>query len=107
VLLRTSHVAWVKCAGAPSCILSGITPKLNVSRHMLIWTFFHVLVCTTHAQSLSAPFSYNLYSEIILDPNANDKPLKWKRQTLLPSNQATEPQSGSGTDIPIAQTYYK
>jgi hypothetical protein len=33
---------------------------LNVSGHMLIWTFLLVLVCATRAQSLSAPFSYTL-----------------------------------------------
>jgi hypothetical protein len=32
-----------------------ITLKLNVSCHMLIWTFFLVLICGTHTQSLSAP----------------------------------------------------
>jgi hypothetical protein len=42
-------------------ILSAITHKLNVSRHMLIWTFFIVLICGTHAQSMSSPFSYILY----------------------------------------------
>jgi hypothetical protein len=44
-------------------ILSAITHKLNVSRHMLIWSFFPVLVRGTHAQILSAPFSYILYED--------------------------------------------
>jgi hypothetical protein len=43
-------------------ILSAITYKLNVSGRMLIWTFLLVLVCGTRAQSLSAPFSYTLYT---------------------------------------------
>jgi hypothetical protein len=38
-----------------------VTHKLNVSGHMLIWTFFLVLVCGTRAQNLSAPFSYTLH----------------------------------------------
>jgi hypothetical protein len=46
------------------CILSAITHKLNVSGHMLVWTFF-VLVCGTLAQSLSASSSYTLYMNII------------------------------------------
>jgi hypothetical protein len=40
------------------CTLSAITHKLNVSGHMLIWTFFLVLVCGTRAQNLSASFSF-------------------------------------------------
>jgi hypothetical protein len=44
------------------CTLSTITHKLNVSGHILIWTFFLLLICGTHAQSLSAPFSYTLYT---------------------------------------------
>jgi hypothetical protein len=43
------------------CTLSAITHELNVSGHMLIWTFFLVLVCGIRAQSLSAPFSYTAY----------------------------------------------
>jgi hypothetical protein len=43
-----------------SCILSAITDKLNVSGHMLIWTFFLVLGCGTRAQSLSASFKGSL-----------------------------------------------
>jgi hypothetical protein len=43
------------------CILSAINHKLNVSGHILIRTFFLVLVCATRGQSLSAPFSYTLY----------------------------------------------
>jgi hypothetical protein len=45
--------------GGGVATLSVITHKLNVSGHM--WTFFHVLLCATLAQSLSAPFSYTLY----------------------------------------------
>jgi hypothetical protein len=45
-------------------IFSAITHKLNVSGHMLIWTFFLVLVCGTRAQNLSAPFSYTIYVTI-------------------------------------------
>jgi hypothetical protein len=41
--------------------LSAITHILNVSGHMLMWTFCLVLVCGTRTQSLSAPFSYILY----------------------------------------------
>jgi hypothetical protein len=33
--------------------LSPITRKLNVSRHMLIWIFFLVLVCGTGVLSMS------------------------------------------------------
>jgi hypothetical protein len=44
------------------CILSAITHKLNVSRRMMIWTCFFVLVCRTRTQILSAPFSYTLYN---------------------------------------------
>jgi hypothetical protein len=43
------------------CTLSAVTHKLNVFGHMLIQTFFLVLLCETHAQSLSAPFSHILY----------------------------------------------
>jgi hypothetical protein len=42
--------------------LSGTTHKSNVSGHMSMWTSFLVLVCGTRAQSLSAHFSYTLYS---------------------------------------------
>jgi hypothetical protein len=42
------------------CTLSAITDKLNVLEHMLLWTFFLVLVYGTRAQSVSAPFSYTL-----------------------------------------------
>jgi hypothetical protein len=31
---------------------------------MLIWTFFLALVCGTHAQNLSAPFSYTLHKKV-------------------------------------------
>jgi hypothetical protein len=40
------------------CTLSAITHELNVSRYMLIWTLFLVLLCETCTQSLSAPLSY-------------------------------------------------
>jgi hypothetical protein len=46
------------------CTLSAVTHKLNVSGHILIWTFFLVLVCGIRAQSLSAPFSYTLYMDV-------------------------------------------
>jgi hypothetical protein len=42
------------------CTLSATAHELNVSRHMLIWTFFIVLLCGTCARSLSASFSYTL-----------------------------------------------
>jgi hypothetical protein len=58
VLLRKSHTAWLKCIGAPSCILSAVIHKLNVSGHMLMWTFFLVLVYGICARSLFSPFSY-------------------------------------------------
>jgi hypothetical protein len=45
-------------------ILSAVNHKLNVSGHMIIWTFVLVLVCGTRAQNLSAPFSYTLHREI-------------------------------------------
>jgi hypothetical protein len=38
-----------------------ITEKLNVSGHMLIWTFFLVLICGTRAQNLSSLFGYTLH----------------------------------------------
>jgi hypothetical protein len=41
-----------------NCTVSAITHKLNVSGHVLIWTFFPVMVCGTRAQSLSPPSSY-------------------------------------------------
>jgi hypothetical protein len=41
-----------------------ITPKLNVSGHMLIYTFL-VLVCGTHTQSSSAPFNFTLYNRTL------------------------------------------
>jgi hypothetical protein len=45
------------------CILSAVIRKLrvNASGHMLIWKLFLVLVCGTHAQNLSASFSYTLH----------------------------------------------
>jgi hypothetical protein len=36
--------------------------KLNLSGHMLIWTFYLGFVCETRAQCLSARFSYTLFS---------------------------------------------
>jgi hypothetical protein len=44
------------------CTLSAINRRLNVSGHLLIWTFFVILVGGTRAQSLSAPFSYTPYT---------------------------------------------
>jgi hypothetical protein len=44
------------------CTPSAITHKLNVSGHMMIWTFFLGLVCGTHAQCLSTLISYTLYN---------------------------------------------
>jgi hypothetical protein len=55
-----SHSA-AKCAGAPTCIPSAVTHKLNVSGHMLMRTF--VLWFVDLVPSLSAPFSYILYIE--------------------------------------------
>jgi hypothetical protein len=46
------------------CTLSTLTHKLNVSGHMLRCTF---LVCETRAQSLSAHFSYTLYTVFNFD----------------------------------------
>jgi hypothetical protein len=40
---------------------SAVTHMLNVSGHVLIWTFFLVLLCGTLAQVLSTPFNYTLY----------------------------------------------
>jgi hypothetical protein len=42
------------------CTLSAVTHKLKVSRHMLIWKFFLILVRGTLAQSLSATSSNSL-----------------------------------------------
>jgi hypothetical protein len=49
------------------CALSATTHKLNVSRHMLIWALFLVLVCGTRAQSVFAPFAYTVYNNSIKD----------------------------------------
>jgi hypothetical protein len=46
------------------CTLSAITHRLNVPGHMLIWIYFHVLVCGTRAQNFPAPFSYTLYTPV-------------------------------------------
>jgi hypothetical protein len=62
------------------CTLSAITHKWNVFEHMLIWTFFLVLVCGTCAQSLSAPFSYTLYISDI-----------WSFTTLTLMEETSEP----------------
>jgi hypothetical protein len=40
----------------------GYNSQIKYFGHMFIWTFFLVLVCGTHAESLSAPFSYILYT---------------------------------------------
>jgi hypothetical protein len=59
------------------CILSAVPHKLNICGHMLIWTLFvFVLVCGTRAQNLSAPFSYRIYSFLVVYVKAvNDEPL--------------------------------
>jgi hypothetical protein len=44
------------------CTLSAITHKLYVSRHLLIWKIFLVLLRETLVQMLTAHFSYILYS---------------------------------------------
>jgi hypothetical protein len=49
------------------CTLLAINHKLNISGHILIWTFFLVLECGTRVQSLSAPF--RLHSAYINDSN--------------------------------------
>jgi hypothetical protein len=43
--------------------LSAVTHKWNFSRHMLMWTFFLLLVRGTCAQSLFALSVYTLYSD--------------------------------------------
>jgi hypothetical protein len=56
-------------------IFSAIIHKLNISGHMLIWTFILVLVRGTRAGSSSAPFSYILYIHCLdlpLFPSARD-----------------------------------
>jgi hypothetical protein len=45
------------------CTLSAIIRKLNVSRHILIQTFFLVLICGIRVQSLFTPFSYTIHIE--------------------------------------------
>jgi hypothetical protein len=60
LLFRISRTAQLKYAGAQSCmysILSAATCKLNVSGHVLLWTFYLVSACGTRAQGLSASFS--------------------------------------------------
>jgi hypothetical protein len=52
------HTLMLNCCWCLHGILSAITHKLNVSRHMLISIFFLVLVCGTRAQSLASPFNY-------------------------------------------------
>jgi hypothetical protein len=56
------HTLMLNCCWCLHSILSAITHKLNVSGHTFTWTFFPVLVCGTRAQSLSALFTYTLYS---------------------------------------------
>jgi hypothetical protein len=51
----------LNCCRCLHSILSVITHEINVSGHMLIRTFFLVLVCGTRVQNLSAPFSYTPY----------------------------------------------
>jgi hypothetical protein len=60
--------------------LASVQENISVSSHMLIWTFFLVLVCGTRAQSLPAPFSYTLY-------------------TYLSSPQRLTPTSGAQTPL--------
>jgi hypothetical protein len=60
-----AHALMLKCCWCLNIILSTITHELNVSGHMLMWTFLLVLVCGTRAESLPAPFSYTLYINII------------------------------------------
>jgi hypothetical protein len=48
------------------CTLSAVTHELIFFEHMLILAFFLALVCGTRAQSLSAPFSYDLRIEYSL-----------------------------------------
>jgi hypothetical protein len=47
----------------PNSIVSAVTHKLNVSRHMLIWTFFLVLVCGTRAKNSSTAYAYTICKE--------------------------------------------
>jgi hypothetical protein len=73
--------------------LSAIAHKLNVSRHILVWTFFLILVCGTRAQSLSAPFTYTLFIYIeaaahVLKYHAMNK---WKDKDMAPSYWASNP----------------
>jgi hypothetical protein len=58
MILGTSRTARLQCAGAPSCALSAMTHKLNVSGHVLMWIFFLVSVCGSPAQSSPA---YTIY----------------------------------------------
>jgi hypothetical protein len=51
---------WTLWAHTINILFPAITHKLNISGHILIWTFF-VLVYGTYAQTLSAPSSYTLY----------------------------------------------
>jgi hypothetical protein len=41
-------------------ILSAIIHRLDFSGHMLLWTFFLVLLCSIRVQILSGPFCYTL-----------------------------------------------
>jgi hypothetical protein len=55
------------------CTLSTIISKINVSGHMLISTFFLVLVYETCVQNLSTPFTYTLCKCRVCEeaPNSN------------------------------------
>jgi hypothetical protein len=47
------------------CTLSAVTHKLNVSRHMLMWTFLLVLVCAVlyrHHEDCTCIFNYTCQS---------------------------------------------
>jgi hypothetical protein len=53
--------------------LSAAIIKSNVTRHILIWTFFHVLVCGTRTQSLFKSSSYTIK-------------FSWTKQTWVATN---------------------
>jgi hypothetical protein len=74
VLRRSSNLMEDIFSTYYKCTLSAITHKLSVSKHMLIWKFFLVLVYGTRAQSLSAPFSYNLYMDFSIVSNNPSTP---------------------------------
>jgi hypothetical protein len=57
---RCRGVRWISWRTYYKCTLWAVTHKLNASGYMLVWTFCLILVCGTHAQSLSASFTYAL-----------------------------------------------